>query len=59
MVQPQGPDGPQCKGIGHVRSGQTSDPTGGSRTVRPQDPYGPRIQDFALFKQAFERIFNS
>jgi hypothetical protein len=41
------------------RSGQTSDPSGGSRTVHPQGPDGPRIQDFAFFKLAFERIFNS
>ena len=41
------------------RSGQTSDLSGGSRTVRPQGPEGPYIQDFAFFKRAFERIFNS
>jgi hypothetical protein len=30
-----------------------------TRTVRPQVPDSPHIQDLALFKQAFERIFNS
>jgi hypothetical protein len=41
------------------RSGQTSDPSGESRTVRPQGPDGPRIQDYAIFKLAFEKTFNS
>jgi hypothetical protein len=34
--------------------GQTSDPSGGSRTVRPQGPDSPRDHDFAPFKHAFE-----
>jgi hypothetical protein len=32
---------------------QTSDPSGGSRTVRPQGPDSPRDHDFAIFKHVF------
>jgi hypothetical protein len=35
-------------------NGQTLDPSGGSRTVRPQGPDSPRDHNFAIFKQAFE-----